>query len=350
MSGRNATVVAAGVSLVLCIAVAGLRPVPFVTTSPGPTVDTLGSVDGRPVVTIEGRRTYPTAGRLELTTVRVTSGDTRISLLQAVQAWFDPHREVLPRDVIYPPDRSVAQIEEQNAEEMQTSQQTAVVAALRELGVRVPAAVVVQSITEGAPALGHLRAGDVLRVVNGRPITAAGQVGVALQRTEPGETATFEVTRDGRAMTVTSPTQAAPDDPEHTLVGISVSAGYDLPFDVTVRIDPDIGGPSAGTMFALAILDKLTPGPLTGGAVVAGTGSISPDGQVGGIGGIQQKIVGAVDEGATVFLVPDPNCAAALNADISGIRLVQIRTLHGAVTALKALAEDPDAKVPACTS
>ena len=351
MSRRTATLVLAGLLLVVLGGAALLLPMPFVTTSPGPAIDTLGRVDGRPVIDIDGHRTYPTKGSLDLTTVKVSRPDAEVMLPEALQAWFDPRREVLPRDVIYPPDQSVSEVERQNAEEMETSQQDAVVAALREIGVRVPSAVVVSSIAVGAPALGHLKAGDVIRRVNGVPVQAPEQVGEALQQTDPGDKAQFVVERGCRAVNVQAPTQADEEDPDRTLVGITVSRGYDLPFCVRIRLGQQIGGPSAGTMFALAIVDKLTPGALTGGAVVAGTGEISADGTVGQIGGVQQKIAGAVDAGASIFLVPADNCAEAVAADVGEheVRLVKVGTLHAAVTSLHALARDPSADVPSCT-
>lgn len=70
----------------------------------------------------------------------------------------------------------------------------------------------------------------------------------------------------------------------------------------------DIGGPSAGLMFTLAVVDKLSPGELTGGKFIAGTGTISESGEVGPIGGITHKIRAAKDAGAEVFLTPAANC------------------------------------------
>jgi PDZ domain-containing protein len=350
MTRRTATLLLAGLLLVVLASVSLLRPMPFVTTRPGPTIDTLGTVDGRPVVDIDGQRTYPTRGRLDLTTVRVTSPDAEIMLPEAVQAWFDPHREVLPKDVVYPPDQTVAEVERENAEEMQTSQQDAVVAALRELGYDVPRAVVVVSILEGAPALGHLRAGDAIRSVNGVSVRKPEQVGEALQSTDPGEPARFVVERDDQQVALSVPTRADAAEPGRTVVGISVGNGYDLPVDVRIRLGEEIGGPSAGTMFAQAIVDKMTPGALTGGAAVAGTGAITSGGQVGQIGGIQQKIAGAAEEGATIFLVPADNCSEVVDSDAAGdaLRLVKVNTLHEAVTALQRLARDQDAEVPSC--
>jgi Lon-like protease len=350
VSRRTAAVSLAAVLLVATVCVAVLLPVPFVTTRPGPVVDTLAVVDGRPVVDIVGHRTYPTRGSLDLTTVSESSPESAVTLPQALQAWFDPHRELLPRDLVYPPSQSVAQVQQQNAEEMQSSQQNAVVAALRLLGIAVAKSVVVQAIQRGAPALGHLRAGDAILAVDGQRITTPAQVGLALQQTRPGDIARILVERAGKRLLVRTPTEADPSDRTHTLVGITVAPGFKVPFGVRINLGTDIGGPSAGTMFALAIVDKLTPGALTGGAVVAGTGEITPAGTVGIIGGIQQKIAGAVAHGSRIFLVPAGNCAEALGAGYSSsqIRLVRISTLRGAVAALHALAKNPAAHVPSC--
>ena len=103
-------------------------------------------------------------------------------------------------------------------------------------------------------------------------------------------------------------------------------------------------------MFALAIYDTITPGELTGGRYIAGTGTITSDGTVGEIGGIQQKIAGAVGQGAEVFLVPAGDCAeAAQSAEADSVQLVKISTLDDAVKALEAIdAGDPSSVLPSC--
>ena len=123
---------------------------------------------------------------------------------------------------------------------------------------------------------------------------------------------------------------------------------YDFPIDVKFGIDPDIGGPSAGLMFSLAIYDTLTEGSMTGGDVVAGTGTISPDGTVGPIGGIDQKIAGAREDDADVFLVPAANCDDAYESPNGDMELVRVATMSEAVDALETYAEDPDADLPRC--
>ena len=133
-------------------------------------------------------------------------------------------------------------------------------------------------------------------------------------------------------------------------MGVQIGTGYDFPFDVSVRLGDDIGGPSAGLIFSLGVYDTLTPGSLTGGTDIAGTGTIDEQGRVGPIGGIQQKIVAAADAGAKIFFVPPANCGSAEHADVTKdeIRLVKAPTMHSAVASLKAYAEEPDADLPAC--
>jgi PDZ domain-containing protein len=132
-------------------------------------------------------------------------------------------------------------------------------------------------------------------------------------------------------------------------VGVSLGTVYDFPIDVENNVGDEVGGPSAGTMFALAIYDRLTPGSLTGGRTVAGTGTMSPDGTVGPIGGVRQKIAGAAAAGAKVFLVPDANCAEAAQGSDHGMTLVRVATFDEAVKELTALAKDPDARVRTCS-
>jgi len=327
-------------------------PVPYVTMSPGPTVNVLDdSGSRRPIISVSGHRTYPTRGQLRLTTVSVTNPTRRIGLLEALSAWFDGTRAVYPRDAIYPPDQSPADVEQQSSGEMVSSQDTAVAAALTELGFRLPVQIEVLSVSRGAPAEGHLRPRDRVLVVNGTTIRAADQVSRALQSSGVGQPATLVVERDGRRRTVTVTPEAAPDDPNRGVVGVQVGTGYDFPFDVRVNLNETIGGPSAGLVFALGVYDTLTPGSLVDGNKIAGTGTIDAQGHVGPIGGIQQKIVAAADAGAKLFLVPPDDCRSALGADVDPdeIRLVKAPTMHSAVTSLKAYAQDEHADLPSCS-
>ena len=344
-----ATVLVFCLLLVLGV-VAVLLPVPYVTMNPGPTVNVLGESGDKPIIAVSGHKTYPTDGDLRLTTVSVTNPTAQVGLGEVMGAWFDGARAVYPRDVIYPPEQSAEDVETQSAVEMVSSQDTAIAAALTELGYKLPLRVEVVNVTDDSPADGKLKVRDRLVEINGQPITSVDQVSKAIQETGVGKPAKMVVRRGGKDVDVSVTAKASPDDPEKAAVGIQIQPGYDFPFDVSVRLNDDIGGPSAGLIFSLGVYDTLTPGSLTGGTDIAGTGTITAKGRVGPIGGIQQKIVAAADAGAKIFLVPPANCDSALSADVTEdeIKLVKAPTMHSAVKSLQAYARDPSAELPAC--
>ena len=346
MNRRTVSIGVCAVLLLFLLALSTILPVPYVVLSPGPTENTIGALNGTDVIVIDGRETFPTEGNLNLTTVSVTSQDRRMYLVEALRAWLNPKDAVVPREDVYTDEETAEQVRTRNAEQMVTSQQSAIAAALRELEIPVAERVLVDAIVEGAPALGKLEAGDVILAVDGEEVATSEDVVRLVTAHEPGEVVAFTVERSEEQIDVDVETIASPDD-GRAVVGISAQAGFDFPFDVEVTLGEEIGGPSAGLMFALGIVDKLTPGALTGGAFVAGTGMIDPNGDVSAIGGIQQKIAGARAAGATTFLVPAPNCAAAVAADVDGIRLVRVDTLADAVDSLESLAAG-DSAVPAC--
>jgi Lon-like protease len=350
MTRRTLASVVAAVLLAGLLTAAALMPVPYVTMSPGPTVDVLARSEGKPSIDVTGAKTYPTTGDLRLTTVSVTSPNRQLSLLDALAGWFDGTRAVYPRDVIYPPQQSVADVERESSVQMVSSQDTAVAAALEQLGYKLPLLTEVLGVTSGSPADGELQARDVLLEVNGVKITYVNQVSAAVQKSGPGKPATFVIRRDGKQRTVTVVAERAKDNPKKAMVGIEIGTGYDFPFKVSVRIDDRIGGPSAGLIFALSVYDTLTPGALTGGHDIAGTGTIDGAGRVGPIGGIQQKIVAAADAGAQLFLVPPGNCDSALGAKVNEgeIRLVKAPTLQSAIASLKKYDQNPKAVLPSC--
>lgn len=349
LSRRPATFLTSSLLLVALVSGAALLPMPYVVQAPGLTEDTLATYEGTPLLEIEDRRTYPTQGRLLLTTVGYIGARRKLDLWSAMRAWLDPRKEVVPRALVYPEDQTPDQVEEQNAEEMSRSQEAAKVAALREVGIRVPQRVVVEAVQKEAPALGRLKAGDVVLSVDGVRVDRPDAVRRLITAHEPGEEVVFVVRREGREVTVRVPTTEAADESgrKRTIVGIVPAVGYDLPLEIDITLADRIGGPSAGLVFALGIVDKLTPGALTGGATVAGTGEISPDGEVGRIGGIRQKVYGAEDAGATVFLAPAGNCEE-LEGFETDLRIVRVETLSGAVDALEALAAGEEEAVPEC--
>lgn len=336
MTKRSTTLVASAALLLVLVVVAALLPVPYVALLPGPTTDTLGEAGGKPLIAIGQRRTYGSAGNLNFTTVEVLgTPDRSLGLLTALRGWLDPSIAVVPTEVVYPPGETAAQARARNAEEMKVSQQSATTAALRALGYRVTTRVAVGAVLEGAPALGRLRAADVLLAVDGAPVRRLDDVGAGVRRHRPGEAVRFTVERAGKRQEVEVTTRAAPDG--RAFVGITPREVARYPFPVTIQID-DVGGPSAGLMFALGIIDKLTPEDLTGGRFIAGTGTIDDAGRVGPIGGVGQKLIAAREAGATVFLTPAANCPAAAQGTPEGLRLVRVDDLDGALRALRALA------------
>jgi Lon-like protease len=345
MSRRTlAGLIALPLLLMLSIAAAVL-PVPFVTYAPGLTVDVLASEKGQEIVQVSGRRTYRTDGELRMTTVYVTRPGGRVGLVDAMQAWIDEDRALYPYDAVYGDGETDEQSKTESAVQMVSSQDAAIAVALTELGYDVKPVIEVLNVSSGLPADGRLKVRDVLLEINGQEVTDAAQVADQIQRTTPGQSVRFLLERDGKDLTV----EVTPQEVDGKLrVGVLPGPGYQFPFQVSVNIPEDIGGPSAGLMFSLAIYDTLTPGSLTGGAIIAGTGTIDTDGKVGPIGGIQQKVVAARESGAELFLVPQDNCADALNAPNDDLRLVKATTMHQARESIAAWVEDPDVALPSC--
>lgn len=348
MNRRTTSLLVAGVLLVALLTVAFSVPMPYVVLSPGVTENTLGSYEGKPVITIRGHQTYPTSGHLDLTTVSVTSPEYEPRLPQILQAWWSPRQIVLPREVIYPAEQTVTEVKEENQQQMVDSQTQAIVVGLTEAGIDA-LKVEVKGVVEGAPAEGELRTGDEIASVDGTPVDSTGAAIEAISARAPGDTVTLGIVRNGKPHDVKLTTEPAPDDPEAARVGIELADEVELPFDVEIELGQDIGGPSAGLMFSLAVYDLLTPGQLTGGRFIAGTGTIDLSGNVGLIGGVQQKIAGAYENGATVFLVPDGDCAEAVLSDLADdVELVKVSTIDDAVEALQALDSGDEAAIPRC--
>ena len=332
MKHRGWTVVSAGL-LALALGVLGATlPVPLVALGPGPTYNTLGAVDGKQVVAVDGLPTYPTSGHLNMTTVSVTD---RLTLFAALGFWGAADHQVVPRDTVFPPDKSDAQVQQQNSDDFAASEANAEVAALMDL--RLPTRAVVADLTPDSPATGRLQKGDELVVVAGTPVSTPQAVADAMSGTKPGQSVQITYRRDGKEGVATVVLGSSPDRPQGLLgvrPGIEPQGG-----DITISLG-DIGGPSAGLMFTLAVIDKLTPGELTGGRFVAGTGTIDNTGAVGAIGGIPFKMMAARAAGATTFLVPAKNCTEAAANAPDGLQLVRVATLADALTALDALRAD----------
>ena len=339
--------VSAALFVVLAVLIAVL-PVPFVAWSPGGTQNTLGSVKDQPIISVEGVPTYPTTGELDLTIVSGTAANSRLTLTEALAAYWLPNRDTLPRESVYPPGRTADEVQRAETQMMDSSQSDAVVAALRAANQPVTQLPVVSSVTVGGPAHQRLLPGDLIRSVDGVPTPTIDSVGRQIREHRPKEQVVFAVLRDKVPRTVTVASIESESQPDTAVVQISVGQGYSYTPAIRFDLGQQLGGPSAGMVFALAIYDKITPGDLLRDLHLAGTGQITPDGRVGSIGGIQQKIASADAAGATVFLVPAANCddLAGVSTDL---KLVKVATLTDAVAAVGAIAGSvPGGPIPSC--
>lgn len=356
---RNGRVVAGIIALsVSLVALMGLTfiPTPYVIQQPGPVYDTLGSAlsaDGAevPLIEVEGAETFPTKGTLDLTTLQVVGNRQHPpTWFQLVMAWFDRTRAVVPIDTVFPEGVTSDQRDEQNAALMVDSQHEATAAALTELGYDVGATVEVVDALEGSPAEGELQAGDRILAIGGTPVDSATRLRDAIQEGEGAEVE-LSVQRGGETKTVALTPEKTEDAEGKTvwLIGITLTTDYDFPVDVTLQLD-NVGGPSAGMMFALGIIDTLTPGELNGGEKIAGTGTIDAAGEVGPIGGIRQKLYGARDAGAEYFLAPASNCDEVVGHIPDGLTVISTSTLEESLDALETIAGGGDVStLPACS-
>jgi Lon-like protease len=338
---RTVTLTVSGVLLAGFAAGALFQPVPYAELTPGPTFNVLGSQDGTPLITITGRATYPTTGQLRMVTVGVSDESYQMPLGEAIAGWLTKNEAIVPKDTIYPAGETQQQSDAENTQEMTDSQDSAVTAALAALDIKPTGSeVVVASVNEGSPAAGKLQPGDVINAVDGTAVSGGGTTGMnaitgAIQKVTPGAQVTFTITRDGKKQSITTGSAGSGGKAQ---VGISIESENVFPFSVDIQLN-NVGGPSAWMMFALGIIDKLTETGLTGGRVIAGTGTIDSSGNVGAIGGIQMKTIGARDAGATVFLAPAGNCAEAKANQPAGLELVKVNTLKDALNALSDLRE-----------
>lgn len=325
-------------SLLILLAAAMFIPVPYVMTSPGPVFNTIGEIKDVELISISGTQTYPTEGELNMTTVSEYGGPEQgLDMFQAIWGWISPDRRVVPRESVYPEGETQEQNAARNVKSFSTSQSYAIAAAMDYLDQPVNEKVVITSVGPDTPAQGKLRAGDEILAVNGVAMKTPEQVVNAVKSEPVGTDLTFSVVRGDSKLDVVVTSGTREDDPvtdqdESTIayIGIGIDISYSADFEIKFGVT-GVGGPSAGTMFAIAIIDKLTPGALTQGKVIAGTGTIDPDGNVGDIGGIQQKLVGARDAGAVLFLAPEGNCDEVVGHIPNGLTVAAVATLEDAM-------------------
>lgn len=346
---RTRTYLALAVVGALLVAALTSLGLPYVVMRAGPVTNILGTTDesgtAKPVLAIEGATTYPTQGELDFTTVVIVGGPGHsATAMDLLVAWLSPSQEVLPEEQVFPPGQTQEEADQEGAAEMASSQEIAAAVALRSLGKEVKERVTIAEVPDDSPNSGVLQAGDEILSVAGKPVATDGALRAELARQTPQVPFNVGIRRSGGERTVSIKTV---ERGERRVIGVFLSIDYDLPVKVTINAG-GVGGPSAGLMFGLAIHDVLTPGAATGGQVIAGTGTLDPDGVVGPIGGIRQKMVGARDDGAQWFLAPADNCAEVAGSVPDGLRVVKVGTYAEGVAALKAIGSGSGDSLATC--
>ena len=310
--------------------------VPYAAEGPGPTFNTLGEVDGVEVVEITGVETDDVEGNFNMTTVSVRTGMT---LSQALTRWLFTDDTIVPIEQIFPPGQSMEEVQESNTLAFTASEAAATIAAMNFLGLPVEAEVV--EVVEDSAAAGQFEPGDTLIDVNGAPVTTPGQIQEIIRGMSPGDEVTITYSRGGEPGSATVILGEHPQDAALPLLGISMTSVPTSDAEVSYNLE-DIGGPSAGLIFSLAVVDKLSDGPLNGGKFVAGSGTIAEDGTVGPIGGISHKVRAAEEAGAEIFLAPAANCVEALTADSGDMTILKVNSLEHAVEQMENFNNDRD--------
>ena len=337
------------IALFLAIALGALSTIvglPYVVMKPGPITNTLGQHAGKDLITVSGAPTYPTEGALDFTTVRVAGGPGyRVTIWDVLKAAVDPSEEVVDAELYFPKGVTDKQVEEESTAEMIDSQQEAIAVAIKATGQKVTTHTVIGQVAKDAPSAALLKAGDEVLAVDGKAVDTPDSIRKAISTHKAGETVDLTLRRSGSSVDVAAKTR---DSGGRVTVGIFLGTRFDFPFDVKIDAG-NVGGPSAGTMFALGVYDRLTPGALTGGTKIAGTGTIDASGTVGPIGGIRQKLVGARDGGAKWFLAPADNCNEVVGHVPDGLKVVRIATFDEAKKSVEAIAADRGNSLPGCT-
>ena len=333
---------------------------PVVALSPGPMEDVLSQLK------VQGSTVYDSKGKLYLTSVGI---DDNVRFYEALLDMANHDVELLPRNLVYPATQNDEEIDRENAELMDRSKETATVVALREVGYDIePSGVEITRVIAGAPAHGRLKPTDRILEADGRPVHSTEQVRAAIRSHKAGERVSFKIERVGRTSTVAVPLQQVDGEPRvgvllrdvfpalpvtpqqvdgEPRVGILLRDVFpSLPVKVSIETQNHIGGPSAGLMFTLSIIDKLTEEDLTAGRRIAGTGEIALDGGVLPVGGVAEKLVAVHRMGVKTFFIPEGNCDGVRGRVPKGLRLVKVAKVKDALRFLR----DPKvaATAPGC--
>ena len=324
MSPRFRTILAVmwAVGVLAAAFFVGFVRLPYYSIGPGPAREV------RPLITVEGAEVYDASGRFVMTTIEAR----HLSAVGALFAWIDPDLAVVDESTLYPPGLSEEEEERLAISDMDTSKIDATYVALEEL-TDYPrehgSGALIRHVVPDCSADGELFPGDVVTAIDGREIEDLRDADRAIETANAGEALTFDVLPLGTDTPEQIRLTRAPcGGSQRPLVGISMVPVF--PIDVTIR-SGDVGGPSAGLMFAVTLYDLLTPGDLAAGRTIAGTGTIAPGGEVGPIGGIEEKVIAAERIDAEVLLVPTGDFAAARRTAPEDLELVEVATFDDAI-------------------
>lgn len=322
---------------------------PYVIERPGPVVNVLGEDGGQPVISVSDATTYATSGQLDLLTVSVVGNREQTPTWpELFWAWLDPAQAIQPLDAMFPANQTQQQSDAESSAMMEQSQQDAIAVALTKLGYKIPTHVYISEVAKNKPSSGKLVAGDYVTSVNGVAVKSIDHLRDMVNQFDSKAALTISVLRDGKNLNFDITPIKNTDD--RWVLGIFVGTKFDFPVNVQLQLS-DIGGPSGGTMFALGIYDRLTPGELTGGQHIAGTGTIDANGTVGAIGGIRQKLYGAQRAGAKYFLAPADNCGEVVGHIPAGLKVFSVKTFDDAISAVEAIGKKlPLDKLATCST
>jgi PDZ domain-containing protein len=311
------------VILVAVAFAAGWVPLPYFSFGPGPAREVV------PLIHVQGVRTYGSSGHLVMTTIQFT----QVTALGALAAWIDPEQAVVDEERVYPPGLSPSEEQERATSEMDQSKIDAAAVVLAEVTgyprEHGPGALV-EFVGEGCPADGRLFPGDLIVRIDGQLVGSRREASRLIDAVPAGDSIRFRVEADGESQDV-GVTRGRCPGVEEPVVGILLVEPF--PFEITIE-SGDVGGPSAGLMWAVGLYDLLTPGDLTRGRTIAGTGSIDLEGTVGPIGGILDKVVAAREADADVMLIPRDNFDEVRGVDAGDLTLISVSSLDEAIEAL----------------
>lgn len=337
MSRQTWTAVVAAVAFGICAAVLALIPVPYVVWAPGSTTDLLAQGQSSPVV-VTGATTFPTRGRLLLSTVSESAPDARISLLEALYGYWAADRSVLPRSAVYPAGATADSVRGDRLQQAETAKADAVAAALQAAKLPIRRVPVVLSVSDTGPSAGRLRVGDIIEAVDGQTVVTELEVGQHIAQHKAGEAVHLSIVRDKQALDVYVTAIPSTSDPNVARIGAQFGLGYSYDTQVTFNLDQDLGGSSAGLMLSLGVFAKLSSDPLIGDRIVAGTGQVDGSGAVMPVSAVRQRVLAAERAGASVFLIPRDNCAD-LGEVPTSVRLIRVSTVAGAISSLNDLSD-----------